>query len=132
MAIILAVDLRLRSTRRRLADLSPAEGHGPIICIFWTMTVVVLFLFCFLHVDFSVCVRPFYFECVLWGFCFFCFVVYAVIVLFQFIFLVVLSIFIVLVFLFFVFVSCFSLRVCLCGVDNKVLGNVCTYVCVYV
>ena len=48
-------------------------------------------------------------------------VVYAFIVLFQFIFSVVLSIFIVLVFFSFGFVSCFSLRVCLCEVDNKVL-----------
>ena len=31
MAIIRAVDLRLRGTRRRLAGLSPAEGLGPII-----------------------------------------------------------------------------------------------------
>ena len=31
MAIIRAVDLRLRCTRRRLAGLSPAEGLGPII-----------------------------------------------------------------------------------------------------
>ena len=121
MAIICAVDLRLCGTWRRLAGLSPAEGVGPSICIFWTVTVVVLFLFCFflvdfsvcflhvdfsvcfLHVDFSVCVRPFYSEHVVSyvGFLFLLFrVVYAFIVLFQFIFSVVLSIFIVLVFSF--------------------------------
>ena len=31
MAIVRAVDLRLRGTWRRLAGLSPAEGLGPII-----------------------------------------------------------------------------------------------------
>ena len=69
------------------------------------MTVVVLFLFCFLHVDFSVCVRPFYSKHVVsWGFCFFCFVLFMLLIdLFQFIFLVVLSIFIVLVSFFFSF-----------------------------
>ena len=62
------------------------------------------------------------------GFLFLLFcVVYAFIVLFQFNFSVVLSIFVASG-----FVSCFSLRVCLCEVDNQVLTNVCMYVCMYV
>ena len=114
---VCTVDLRPRVTRRRLAGLSPAEGLGPIIRIFRTVTVVDFFCFVFfmlIYLFVSECFtliilfRGVFVSFVL---CCLCFYTSISIYLFRGAFYFDCFVFLV---------SCFSLLVCLCGVDNRV------------